>query len=142
MTDQIQLDQAVRSFMAGLEPSRRRKTLRRMINELKRINSRRMAQEKGPDGTAWPERKGPPRSGKPAKMMAGLRRNLKAAASSDRAVLGFPGRAGKIALVHHKGLSDAVAPGGPMIRYQVRELIGLADGDLEQLESILLEGIK
>jgi phage virion morphogenesis protein len=135
------LDDALTAFANTMLPSKRRKLMKRLADELKRVNQRRMAAETDPDGTKWPERKKPPRGGGSAKMMQGLRRKLKASSSADSATIGFPGRSGKIALIHQKGLLDAVSEGGPRIRYEVRELIGLAGGDLQVLERLILEGI-
>lgn len=134
------VEAAIKTLLASFSPTKRRQLMRSIANELKRVNKLRMAQETAPDGTPWTERKGPPRGGRPKKMMAGLRRKMTAEVSPDKAMIGFRGNAGRIARIHHEGRTASVSPGGPRIRYAARELIGIAEGDLELIERIILEG--
>lgn len=59
-------------------------------------------------------------------------RFLKAHGTGGLAVVGFQGHAAEIASVHQYGEVDKVAPGASA-RYPVRELLGMADGDLDWL---------
>lgn len=64
-------------------------------------------------------------------LFRGLRtaRWLKADADQDAAWIQFTERASRLALIHHYGGRDRVAPGGPEIDYPRRELIGFGAGD-------------
>lgn len=69
-------------------------------------------------------------------LFRGLRssRWLKAGVDQDAAWIEFTERASRLALIHHYGGRDRVAPGGPEIEYPRRELIGFSGGD----ESMIL----
>jgi phage virion morphogenesis protein len=135
------MDQALKSFIATLAPGKKRQILRKMANSLKSMNQKRMARQVDPDGEAWEKRKSAPRAGRPNKMMAGLRKKIAIDVGRDSAEIGFKGRTGKIALIHHEGLSDAVSDGGPKIRYQMRRLIGVTGGDMAALEALILQNL-
>lgn len=64
-------------------------------------------------------------------LFRGLRssRWLKAGVDQDTAWIEFTERASRLALIHHYGGRDRVAPGGPEIDYPKRELIGFSGGD-------------
>jgi len=134
-----EINDALSAMVERLSPRNRRTLLLRLATILKGQNQKRMAAETDPEGLPWTERKNPPRKGKNKKMMAGLRKVMKASATSTSAKVGFTGYAGKIARVHHYGLMAAVSKGGPRIRYEMRELIGIADEDKELLEAAILD---
>lgn len=66
-----------------------------------------------------------------AALFRGLRtaRWLKAGSTQDEAWVGFTERASRLALIHHYGRRDQVAPGGPEIDYPQRELIGFGPAE-------------
>lgn len=88
-----------------------------------------------PDGRKWAGRK----DGTRGKMMKGLRlaRNLKAKASPAGVSVGWSGRAGAIARVHHLGLRDRVKQRGVIVKYQRRELIGMNSDDQDGISQIV-----
>src|SRR5450830_1234573 len=67
----------------------------------------------------------------------GAAKNLKAMATPTEAMVGFVGRAERIARVHHFGLSDRVMPGGPTYRYPARELLGISSEQLDRTRALL-----
>lgn len=65
--------------------------------------------------------------------------HLKAGATPDEAWVEFTSRASRIARVHHFGLKDRVAPGGPETRYPQRELLGFSQEDDEAVLALIVE---
>ena len=71
-----------------------------------------------------------------------IARNVEAAdmrATASEAVVGFVGRAERIARVHHFGLRDKVKPGGPDYTYPARQLLGITDAQIERVRELLLK---
>ncbi|MNL04536.1 Phage virion morphogenesis family protein [compost metagenome] len=121
-------------LLARLSPSERKKVNRAIAAELRRDQSQRITAQKDPDGMPYARRK--PRKnlrGKKGhikrKMFARLKtaKHLRIQATSDEALVGFTGRAGRVAKVHQQGLRDRAAPGAPDVRYPVRRLLGFND---------------
>lgn len=122
-----------------LSDGERRKLAMAVARDLRAANAASIRAQKTPDGDAWEARKQPARNrrgeirrkvqaGKAGMRMfqkMGAAKNLKAMASPTEAVVGFVGRAERIARVHQFGLSDRVVPGGPVYQYPTRELIGI-----------------
>lgn len=121
--------------LSALEPAARKALLRHIGRELRKRHQRRISRQTGPDGATWPERKrdGAGRIRKRAKMLQGLReaRRLALKAAPGGMELGYAGRNARLASVHHHGEVDAVAKGGPRVKYPARPLLGLAPDDLE-----------
>lgn len=141
MSDLNKLSDAVDQFASLMTPTKRRSLMAALAKTLRTINTRRMLAETDPDGDPWEERKGPPRRPGAKKMMTGLRRQLKATSGADFAQVGFSGRTSKIAAIHHHGLVAPVSPEGPRVKYAMRQLIGIADGDLDALEAVVRQFI-
>jgi hypothetical protein len=68
-------------------------------------------------------------------------RFLKAGASSEEAWAGFDGRAAKVARPHQDGGQDEAGPGGRLIRYPRRTLIGLTPADREKLAELVIGAV-
>lgn len=68
-------------------------------------------------------------------------RNLTVNASAAAAWIEFTGRAGRLAAIHHYGLRDRVAPGGPETDYPQRELLGFSQEDNEAMLDMLLQHV-
>ncbi|QNM96388.1 phage virion morphogenesis protein [Chitinimonas koreensis] len=132
-------------LLARLSAGERRQLAREIARDLLPANARRIAAQQAPDGTPYTPRKagaardqrGHIRRGA---MFAKLRttRWLRAEATAERATVGFAGRVGRIALVHHEGLRDRVRPGGPEAIYPARPLLGLAAADVERIRDTVL----
>lgn len=66
-------------------------------------------------------------------------RHLKAGGGPDEAWVAFTGRAERIARIHHFGLRDRVAPGGPETDYPRRELLGFSPADEDAVMAAIIE---
>jgi phage virion morphogenesis protein len=56
-------------------------------------------------------------------------RHLRAIADQNAARVGYSGRTARIARIHQEGLSERITPGGPLVQYPQRRLIGWSDDD-------------
>lgn len=129
------LDGFLSDIIDTLEPSARAKVLRKMGINLRRRNQKRITAQMGPDGTKWVGRK----DGSRKKMMQGLKlaRNLKMKSSTNHVTIGWKGKMGGIARVHHYGLRDRVAERGVRVKYDRRELLGMNKNDTHSNHEIL-----
>jgi len=134
-------------LLASLESSQRRQLARQIARELRTANVKRIAAQVTPDGQAFEPRKVNPRFRKQGSIRRGLfsklrtARFLKTEASPDGATIGFSGRVGQIARVHHYGLRDRVRPGGPEHQYAARPLLGVTDDDIERIKALVLASL-
>lgn len=134
------------ALLSRASPAQVRVINRRVAYELRRSQSSRIAAQRNPDGTAYVPRK-PTRKNLRAKtgtirrrgMFARLRtlRFMKVAASAEEMTVGFRGRAGGIATVHQDGARH-VGKRGRIIVTPKRELLGLADAEMEMLIDVYL----
>jgi len=134
-------------LLLKLAPAGRRKVAQAIAVDLRRSQAQRIAAQREPDGSPFVPRK--PRKDlrgkrgriKRAAMFAKLRTSkwLKTRATPDLAEVGFTGRAGKLATVHQYGEVDAVAPGGPRVRYPRRRLLGFSEGDRTLIRDRLID---
>lgn len=95
-----------------------------------------------PIGSAGSDGDPAPRSkARAAQMFRGLRsgRHLKAGADADGGWIEFTQRASRIALIHHDGRRDRVAPDGPEVDYPKRELIGFGSDDEARLVNMFID---
>lgn len=134
-------------LLEELSPSERRATARALANMLRARQSKRIGEQKNPDGSAYEPRKPNLRNrrqGRGAlrrKMFATLRtaRYLKTETSADHAAVQFIDSVQRIAQVHHNGLRDRVnRQRGPEYDYPARQLLGLDAASLSAVEDILL----
>jgi len=130
------------ALMERLGPAGCRQLALQIARELRQRNTRRMRAQQGPDGAGWPARKTSKRKGaKTGPMMRGLAsaRWLRASATPAAAEVGFSGRAGRIASIHHYGQRAPVNwPRGPNYDYPARALLGISDDDLVKLRGMIL----
>lgn len=147
MTGGEELKAQLTALIARLEPGPRRRALAVVARELRRSNQRRIAAQVQPDGSDFAPRK--PRTSdqrkgsvrRRARAMFGrlrLARHMKAGSTPSEAYVEFMGRAAAIARVHHEGLEDNVAPGGPRVRYEKRELLGVSAEDEARIMDLLI----
>ncbi|MCL1962456.1 MAG: phage virion morphogenesis protein [Desulfovibrionaceae bacterium] len=133
------------ALMDRIGPAGCRQLALQIARELRTRNMRRMRAQQDPDGAPWQPRKSSSgrrrKSVKTAPMMRGLAtaKWLRTAATQSAATVSFAGRAQRIARIHHFGERAAVNfPRGPMYDYPARELLGLADDDLERIGDMVL----
>ncbi|KVH68820.1 virion morphogenesis protein [Burkholderia cepacia] len=113
--------------------------------ELRRRHSRRIGEARNPDGSPYEPRKPQARRKKGRirrAMFAKLRtaRFLKTESSADVAALHFTKQVERIARVHQDGLRDRVRRNkGPIVKYPARELLGLADADIDRIADLVFD---
>ena len=151
MSELKALEDWVAPLLARLSDGERRKLAMAVARDLRAANAASIRAQQTPDGEAWQARKQPARNkrgeirrkaqaGKAGMRMfqkMGAAKNLKAMATPAEAVVGFVGRAERIARVHQFGLSDRVMPGGPTYRYPARELLGISSEQLDRTRALL-----
>jgi phage virion morphogenesis protein len=117
------------ALLSQLEPSARKKMLREVARDVRRIPRRHRM------GTAprnRPQQKGRIRRGMFSKLKTA--KYLKAQAGADSAEVAFVPGVQKLARVHHYGLRDRVSRRGPMVKYAERPLIGLDNSAFESIK--------
>jgi phage virion morphogenesis protein len=147
------LEAWLQPLLAQLAPTERRSMARSLATGLRARQAQRIAEQRNVDGSPYqPRAKTRIRARTQAPgdqrrqrdrigaMFAKLRtaKHLKAASSSAKATVEITGRAARIAAIHQYGLYDRTHPGGPEIRYPVRELLGINESDQAWLEEQLL----
>lgn len=143
--DLTALESWAEPLLAALTPAKRRALARSIGHAMRRGQAARIASQMNPDGSAYEPRKvtkaRAQKGGIRRTMFEKLRaaRHLKVQADDGGVAVGFFGRTGRIARVHHLGLRDEVEPGGPQYDYPVRELLGLTGAEREQVKDLLLQ---
>lgn len=120
----------VQPLIQRLRPVERRRLLLTLARGLRRRQSQRIASQRDPDGRPFEKRK-PRRGQQRGPMFSRLRqaKYLRAISNPNTAQIGYNGRAARIARVHQEGLSERIEPGGPLVEYPQRRLIGWSDDD-------------
>lgn len=152
-TPLAELEALLQPLLAQLAPTERRRLARSLATGLRTRQAQRIAKQRNVDGSPYqPRAKARIRARAQAPgdqrrqrqrigaMFAKLRtaKHLKATASSTTATVEITGCAARIAAIHQHGLYDRAQPGGPEIRYPVRELLGINESDQAWLEEQLL----
>ncbi|WP_054633106.1 phage virion morphogenesis protein [Pantoea stewartii] len=143
-----EVDAWLDALLAKLEPAERKKMLREVARDVRRIQQANMTAQRAPDGSAWEPRRVSART-KPGrikrKMFVKLKtaKYLKTKATGDIAEVAFIPAVQRLARVHHYGLRDRVSKRGIMVKYAGRKLLGINDelknSIKEQLKKWLLE---
>lgn len=135
MAELHEVDAWLAALLSQLEPAARKKMLREVARDVRRIQQTNITAQRSPDGAAWEPRrvtarskKGRIRRGMFAKMKTA--KYLKAQASAEAAEVAFVPAVQKLARVHHYGLRDRVNRRGTMVKYAERPLLGV-NGDVE-----------
>ena len=130
MAELHEVDAWLTALLAQLEPAARKKMLREVTRDVRRIQQANITAQRSPDGTAWEPRrvtarskKGRIRRGMFAKLKTA--KYLKAQAGADAAEVAFVPSVQKLARVHHYGLRDRVSRRGPVVKYEERKLMGI-----------------
>ena len=143
MAELHEVDAWLAALLSQLEPAARKKMLREVARDVRRIQQANITAQRSPDGTAWEPRritarskKGRIRRGMFAKLKTA--KYLKAQTSADAAEVAFVPAVQRLARVHHYGLRDRVSRHGPVVKYAERPLLGV-NGDVEStVREILL----
>lgn len=150
--DLAELEPFLAVYLNRLGPAQRRKVLRKIGEETRRLNARRIAANVQPDGSAMAPRKKRKRMKdrkgrirRTAKMFPKIRlaRSMKIRASADDVAVGFEGTVAHTARAHQFGLVDFVGKtrDGRVIRtrYPERRLLGFGPDDLDTIMDAALK---
>lgn len=142
MAELHEVDAWLAALLSQLEPAARKKMLREVAQDVRRIQQANITAQRSPDGTAWEPRrvsarskKGRIRRGMFAKLKTA--KYLKAQAGADAAEIAFVPGVQKLARVHHYGLRDRVSRRGPIVKYAERPLLGLTKNVKLVIEEIV-----
>lgn len=134
MAELHEVDAWLAALLSQLEPAARKKMLREVARDVRRIQQANITAQRSPDGTAWEPRrvsarikKGRIRRGMFAKLKTAKYLNVKT--DADAAEVAFIPGVQKLARVHHYGLRDRVSRRGPIVKYAERPLLGV-NGDV------------
>ncbi|MFB4342775.1 phage virion morphogenesis protein [Pantoea sp. CS_6] len=131
-----EVDAWLDALLAKLEPAERKKMLREVARDVRRIQQANMTAQRAPDGSAWEPRRVSART-KPGrikrKMFVKLKtaKYLKTKATGDSAEVAFVPAVQRLARVHHYGLRDRVSRRGLSVKYTERPLLGI-DNETEK----------
>ncbi|REC90899.1 phage virion morphogenesis protein [Pantoea ananatis] len=137
-----EVDAWLDALLAKLEPAERKKMLREVARDVRRIQQGNMTAQRAPDGSAWEPRRVSART-KPGrikrKMFVRLKtaKYLKTKVTGDSAEVAFVPAVQRLARVHHYGLRDRVSKRGITVKYAERPLLGL-NGEAETTISDIL----
>ncbi len=126
-----EVDAWLDALLAKLEPAERKKMLREVARDVRRIQQANMTAQRSPDGSAWEPRRVSART-KPGrikrKMFVKLKtaKYLKTKATGDSAEVVFIPAVQGLARVHHYGLRDRVSRRGITVKYAERPLLGIS----------------
>ncbi|MEQ4544512.1 MAG: phage virion morphogenesis protein [Pantoea agglomerans] len=144
MAELHEVDAWLAELLLQLEPAARKKMLREVARDVRRIQQANITAQRSPDGTAWEPRrvsarskKGRIRRGMFAKLKTA--KYLKAQANADAADIAFVPGVQKLARVHHYGLRDRVSRRGPIVKYAERTLLGFSETDYTEIGNMLLK---
>lgn len=143
MAELHEVDAWLDALLAQLEPSARKRMLREVARDVRRIQQANITAQRAPDGTAWEPRRVTART-KPGrirrKMFAKLKttKYLKAQASADQAEIAFAPAVQKLARVHHYGLRDRVNKRGLTVKYAERPLLGINEKAEKKVQETLM----
>lgn len=137
------LEAELAGLLAALSPSARKTLSREITKELRTRQQKRIAAQQNADGSSYPPRKIHPGQKKRGGMFKKMRtaKYLRLQTSADVGIVEISGRAGRIAVAHQHGQRDAVKPGGPMVQYPVRELLGMNDDDVQMINDKILTAL-
>ncbi|MDJ0046863.1 phage virion morphogenesis protein [Pantoea ananatis] len=137
-----EVDAWLDALLAKLEPAERKRMLREVARDVRRIQQANMTAQRAPDGSAWEPRRVSART-KPGrikrKMFTKLKtaKYLKTKTTADSAEVAFIPAVQRLARVHHYGLRDRVSKRGIIVKYAERPLLGIN----EETESFIKDKI-
>jgi phage virion morphogenesis protein len=140
------------ALLARLEPGQRRLVNRKIAQDLRRSQARRIASQHAPDGATYTVRKKRKelrgKKGRIKRQKAAMfekirtQKNLKTQQDANQISVGFFGRVARIARVHQEGLKDLASKKGPEYHYPARPLLGFSATDQALISVSLLRHLK
>lgn len=134
-------------LLEGLSAGARARLAKLIGRDLRKSQSKRISEQKNPDGSGYTPRRKRLREQKgkiKRKMFSKLKNNtnLKVLSTADSIAIGFVGRVARIARIHQEGLKDRAEKGAPDVVYPKRELLGFTAQDIQLIEDSLLKHIQ
>ena len=134
-------------LLEGLSAGARARLAKLIGRDLRKSQSKRISEQKNPDGSGYTPRRKRLREQKgkiKRKMFTKIKNtsNLKVLSNADSIAIGFVGRVARIARVHQEGLKDRAEKGAPDVVYPKRELLGFTEQDIKLVEDSFLKHIK
>nr|WP_312830015.1 phage virion morphogenesis protein [Pantoea anthophila] len=147
MAELHEVDAWLAGLLSQLKPAARKKMLREVARDVRRIQQASITAQYSPDGTAWEPRRVSVHSKKGRirrKMFTKLKRAkyLKAQGTADTAEVAFVPLVQKIARTHHYGLREKIRGSDYTVKYTQRKLMGLSNEKLSYLEDKIISWIK
>ena len=142
MSDNLHaLDAELERLLNAVDRPALRKTSRKLAQGLRKRNQQRQAKQQDPDGSAWEPRKAQRQTIAQRKMMLGLRKtqHFTIKQRADAILIGYTGRAARIARVHQFGMRDKPAPKAKPVNYAPRQLLGVTASDQAWIRDQLLQ---
>lgn len=142
-----EVDAWLNALLAKLEPAERKKMLREVARDVRRIQQGNMTAQRAPDGSAWEPRRVSART-KPGRIKRKMFMKLKTAkylktkATGDSAEVAFVPAVQRLARVHHYGLRDRVSKRGITVKYAERPLLGINGETETTVKEILSNWLK
>lgn len=128
-----------------LTPSGRSKLSNKIARDVRQNNSKRIAAQQNPDGSAYAPRKKRLRDRMKGKVRGKMFSKiksltfLKTSIQNNAISIGFIGRIARIAKVHQYGLQDRAERNAPLTKYARRELLGLTEKDMNDIKNSFLQ---
>ncbi|MGM1068244.1 phage virion morphogenesis protein [Enterobacter bugandensis] len=147
MSDFKPFDNQLAGLLAALSPAGRRKLAGEIAKQLRTAQQQRIKQQKAPDGSPYQARKRQPLRAKKGRikraMFQKLRTNryMKASGRENGAVVEFTGNVQRIARVHQYGLKDRPNANAQEVQYAQRQLLGLNEINIKEIELLIGEHI-
>ncbi|WP_336241117.1 phage virion morphogenesis protein [Enterobacter hormaechei] len=147
MSDFKPFDNQLAGLLAALSPAGRRKLAGEIAKQLRTAQQQRIKQQKAPDGSPYQARKRQPLRAKKGRikraMFQKLRTNryIKASGRENVAVVEFTGKVQRIARVHQFGLKDRPNAYAQEVQYAQRQLLGLNEINIKEIELLIGEHI-
>ncbi|EPB4380516.1 TPA: phage virion morphogenesis protein [Enterobacter hormaechei] len=147
MSDFKPFDNKLAGLLAALSPAGRRKLACEIAKQLRTAQQQRIKQQKAPDGSPYQARKRQPLRAKQGRikraMFQKLRTNryMKASGRENGAVVEFTGNVQRIARVHQYGLKDRPNAHAQEVQYAQRQLLGLNEINIKEIELLIGEHI-
>lgn len=147
MAELHEVDAWLAALLSQLEPAARKKMLREVARDVRRIQQANITAQRSPDGTAWEPRRVSARTKQgriKRKMFTKLKtaKYLKTTSGENEAEIGFNGRTQQIARVHHYGLREQRGRLRTEVKYKMRPLLGINSEVEYTIESILLRWLE
>lgn len=126
-----EVDAWLAALLGKLEPAQRKKMLREVAQDVRRIQQASITAQRAPDGSAWEPRRMTARTKKgrvKRKMFTKIKtaKYLKAQANANMAEIAFVPGVQKLVRVHHYGLRDRVNRRGTEVKFAERPLLGIS----------------